>query len=74
MLHQQQQMRRHQEEMLCQRNEMAQMANFGQQVLDAAGLAFSDASIPSNINLVGDDFLSQDYGSPRGGVMDDSDL
>jgi hypothetical protein len=28
-------------------------AHFGQQVLDASGLAFVDASIPATINLVG---------------------
>jgi hypothetical protein len=71
MLQQQEQMRLHQQEMLRQRNEMDTMAryqgngnnhvNFGQQVLDAAGLAFDDASIPDNFNLVGDDTLSQDY-------------
>jgi hypothetical protein len=59
MLQQQEQMRLHQQEMLRQRNEMATMAryqgngnnqvNFGQQVLDAAGLAFGDASIPDNL-------------------------
>jgi hypothetical protein len=48
--------------MLCQRNEMATMAryqgngnshvNFGQQVMDAAGLAFGDASTPENFNVV----------------------
>jgi hypothetical protein len=77
-------MRLHQQEMLRQRNEMATMAryqgngnnhvNFGQQVLDAAGLAFGDASIPEFFNLVGDDALSQDYGSPRGDEMDADDL
>jgi hypothetical protein len=73
MLQQQEQMRRHQEEMLLQRNEIARMArlgnqgnanniaNFGQQVLDASGLAIAEDSIPSNINLVGDYVLSQDY-------------
>jgi hypothetical protein len=70
--------------MLLRRNEMATMAryqengnnhvNFGQQVLDAAGLAFDDASIPDNFNLVGDHALSQDYGSPRGDEMDADDL
>jgi hypothetical protein len=64
--------------MLRQHNEMATMAHyqgngnnnmdFGQQVLDAAGLTVGDASIPADINLVGDDALSQDCGSPRGGV------
>jgi hypothetical protein len=77
-------MRLHQQEILRQRNEMATIAryqgngnnhvNFGQQVLDAAGLAFGDASIPDNFNLVGDDALSQDYGSPRGNEMDADDL
>jgi hypothetical protein len=84
MLQQQEQMRLHQQEMLRQCNEMATMAhyqgngnnnvNFGQQVLDAAGLAFGDASIPDNFNLVGDDSLSQDYGSPKGDEMDADDL
>jgi hypothetical protein len=69
MLQQQKQMRPHQQEMLCQRNEMALMAryqgngdnhvNFGQQVMHAAGLAFGDASIPDNFNVVGDDALSR---------------
>jgi hypothetical protein len=49
-------------------------ANFGQQVLDAAGLEFDDASIPFNINLVGDDVISQYYEIPRGVEMDDGDL
>jgi hypothetical protein len=67
--------------MVRQRNEMATIARlgyqgnannnafFGQQVLDGAGLKFADASIPGNINMVadGDDVLSQDYASPRGG-------
>jgi hypothetical protein len=48
--------------------------NFGQQVLGAAGLVFGDASIPDNFNLVGDDALSHDYGSPRGNEMDADDL
>jgi hypothetical protein len=84
MLQQQEQMRLHQHEMLRQRNEMATMAryqgngnnhvNFGQQVLDAVGLAFGDANIPDNFNLVGDDALSQDYGSPRGDEMDADDF
>jgi hypothetical protein len=70
--------------MLRQRNEMATMAryqrngnddvNCGQQVLNAAGLVFGDASITENINLVGDDVLSQDYGSPRGNEMDADNL
>jgi hypothetical protein len=70
--------------MLRHRNEMATMAyyqgngnnhvNFGQQVMDAAGLASSDANIPDNINLVGYDALSQDCGSPRGNEMDADDL
>jgi hypothetical protein len=73
-------MRIQQDKMLRQRNEMATVArlgyqgnannnvNFGQQVLDSAGLAFDDASIPGNIHMVadGDDVLSQDYTSPRG--------
>jgi hypothetical protein len=59
--------------MLRQRNEMATMACY-QQVLDAAGLAFGDASIPANINLVGDDVRIHDYGSPRGYEMDADDL
>jgi acetoin utilization deacetylase AcuC-like enzyme len=80
MLQHQEQMRLHQQEMLRQRNEMANMAryqengnndvNVGQQVLDAAGLAFGDATIPENFNLVGYDALSHDYGSPRGNEMD----
>jgi hypothetical protein len=71
MLQQQEEMRLHQQEMLRQSNEIATMAryqgngnnhvNLGQQVLDAAGLAFGDASINDNFNLVGDDALSQDY-------------
>jgi hypothetical protein len=70
--------------MLRQLNEMATMAryqgngnnhvNFGQQVLDAVGLAVGDASIPENSNLVGDDALSQYYGSPRGNEMDADDV
>jgi hypothetical protein len=84
MLQQQEQMRLHQQGMLRQRNEMATMAryqgkgnnnvNFGHQVMDAAGVAFGDASIPDNFNLVGDDALSQDYGRPRGNEMDADDL
>jgi hypothetical protein len=84
MLQQQEQMRPHQREMLCQRNEMATMVpylgngnnrvNFGQQVMDAAGLAFGDASIPDNFNVVGDYALGQNYGSPRGDEMDADDL
>jgi hypothetical protein len=78
-LQQQEQMRPRQQETLCQRNEMATMSryqgngnnhvNFGQQVMDAAGLAFGDAIIPDNFNVVGDDALSQDDGSPRGNDM-----
>jgi hypothetical protein len=84
MLQQQEQMRLHQQEMLRQHNEMATLAryqrngnnnvNFGQQVLDPAGLAFGDASIPDNINLVGDDALRQHYGIPRGNEIDADDL
>jgi hypothetical protein len=84
MLQQQEQMRPHQQEMLCHRNEMATMAcyqgngnncvNFCQQVMDATGLAFGDASIPDNFSVVGYDALSQDYGSPRGDEMDADDL
>jgi hypothetical protein len=70
--------------MLRRRNEMATMdryqgngnnnVNFGQQVLDAAGLVFGDASIPDNFNLVEDDALNQDYESPRGDEMDADDF
>jgi hypothetical protein len=84
MLQQQEQMQPQQQEILCQGNEMATMAryewngnihvHFGQQVMDAAGLEFGDASIPDNFNVVGDDALSQDYGSPRGNEMDADDL
>jgi hypothetical protein len=84
MLQQQEQMRPYQQEMLCQRNGMATMAryqgnennhvDFGQQVMNAAGLAFGDASIPEDFNVVGYDALSQDYGSPRGNEMDADDL
>jgi hypothetical protein len=42
--------------------------------MDVAGLAFGDASIPDNFNVVGDDALSQDYGGPRGNEMDADDL
>jgi hypothetical protein len=68
---------------LRQRKEMARLGyqgnannnvSFGQQVMDAAGLAFAEGSVPENINLVGDDVLSQDYGSPKGDEMDDGDL
>jgi hypothetical protein len=83
MLQQQAQMRLHQEAMLLQRNKMARLGyqgnannntDFGQQVMDVAGLAFAEDSIPSNINLVGDDVICQDYGSPKGNEMDDGDL
>jgi hypothetical protein len=84
MLQQQEQMRPHQQEMLCQHNEITTMAryqgngnnrvNFGQRIMDAAGLAFGDASIPDNLNVVVDDSLSQDYGGPRGDEMDADDL
>jgi hypothetical protein len=42
-------------------------SNFGQQVREAAGLVFDDASIPRNIHMVadGDDVLIQNYASPR---------
>jgi hypothetical protein len=51
-------------------------AIFCQQVLNAAGLTFADASIPGNMHMVadGDDVLSQDYASPRGNEMDSDDL
>jgi hypothetical protein len=51
--------------------------NFGQQVREAAGLVFADASIPGNTHMVddGDDVLSQNYASPRGQEgMDANDL
>jgi hypothetical protein len=50
-------------------------ANVGQKPREAAGLAFADASIPVNIDIVADgyDVLSKNYTRPRGQEGMDSD-
>jgi hypothetical protein len=60
--------------MACYQGNGNNHVHFGQNIMDAAVLAFGDASTPDNFDLVGENALSQDYVSPRGDEMDADDL